>query len=187
VLLDTGRIDAQRRQQVFIRARLPVPVSSAQLASVGEDSAHVTVGVKGAPVWHTWSLDGGSWQPLRETSELAFADLLPGRHTVEVRAFNAELTPSNTTSTVAFEIALASEAQFAASLRGLASPGLDEREAAARMLRKQGPAAVPILRAAREAASSDVQWWIDAIIQHIERQQLATPGQVGPPSGSERR
>jgi hypothetical protein len=61
-------------------------------------------------------------------------------------------------------------AQFAACLRDLSSPDLDIRETAARKLKSQGPAALPLLRDARPSHAPSVQWWIDAIIQHIERQ-----------------
>ncbi len=170
VLLDTSEF-SNDHENIFIRARSPVPQSQAQLAGNMEDTAHIAVGKKdGAPLWHTWRVDGGQWQPLRQTNELTLDGFLPGNHTVEVRAFNAELTPAAATARVDFVTSSAADAPFAASLRQLAGPDLDARENAARKLKSQGPAALPKLREAREAASTDARWWLDAIIQHIERQ-----------------
>ena len=170
VLLDTSEF-SNDHEHIFIRARSPVPPSVAQLAGNSEDTARIAVGEKdGAPLWHTWRVDGGQWQPLRQANELKLDGFLPGKHTIEVRAFNAELTPAAATARVDFVTSSSADAQFAASLRQLAGPDLDARENAARKLKSQGPAALPKLREARQAASADARWWLDAVIQHIERQ-----------------
>ena len=170
VLLDTSEF-SNDHEHIFIRARSPVPQSLAQLTENKEDTARIAVGEKdGAPLWHTWRVDGGQWQPLRQTNELTLDGFLPGKHTIEVRAFNAELTPAAATARVDFVTSSSADAPFAASLRQLAGPDLDARENAARKLKSQGPAALPKLREARQAASADARWWLDAIIQHIERQ-----------------
>jgi hypothetical protein len=77
---------------------------------------------------------------------------------------------------VEFVTSPSAEAQFAGSIRELARVDLDVRETAARKLKSQGRAALPRLREARAGASADAQWWLDAIIQHIERQ----PAPVAP-------
>jgi hypothetical protein len=176
VLLDTSQFSSDH-QHIFIRARQPVPKSVAVLTANSEDTVRIAVGEKGAaPLWHTWRVDGGPLQPLREGNELTIDGLLPGKHTVEVRAFNAELTPAASTARVEFVTSPSAEAQFAGSIRELASVDLDVRETAARKLKSQGRAALPRLREARAGASADAQWWLDAIIQHIERQ----PAPVAP-------
>jgi hypothetical protein len=176
-LIDTSDFSTDH-QQLFIRARLPVPVCAARLALNEEDTAKLAVGEGSAtPLWHAYRVDGGQWESLRDAREIKLEGLLPGRHAVEVRAFNADLTPSSKTVTVTFVTTPAAEAQFTARLRDLSSLDLDTREAAARMLQSQGAAALPKLRAARASAARDVQWWLDAIIQHIERQSTPVPNQ----------
>jgi hypothetical protein len=170
-LLDIGST-GYGRTQLFIRARLPGPASTVQLARTSEASAHLKIGADDSPVLYSWKLDAGKWQGLRETSELVLENLLPGRHTVEVRTFNAELTPSKPV-TLSFEITGATAEQFETLLRQLASSDLDEREAAVRKLKSQGPAILPRLVEERKTASPEVQWWLDAIIQHIERSPAA--------------
>lgn len=156
--------------QVFIRSRLPAPTSSAQLVSNAQDTVHILAGSEDdkAP-FHTWRMDGGPWHPLQEAREIEITGLLPGRHTVEVRAFNAELTPAPEIATLSITTVPATNEQFAERVAELRSPSLETREKAARMLKNQGSGALPKLRAAREAATPDAQWWLDAIIQDIER------------------
>jgi hypothetical protein len=175
VLLDTTEFSANH-EQIFIRARLPVPDCSARLDRIEQDTAVLVVGAGNeTSLWHSWRMDGGEWKPLSDKREFTLSGLLPGSHSVEVRAFNAELTPSSRTANVTFVTTSATDAQFAASLRDLASPEPDLREAAAHKLKSQGVSALPKLRAARDSASPAVRWWLDAIIQHIERQSAPAP------------
>jgi hypothetical protein len=172
VLLDTG----SSKKHVFLRLKLPMPEIRARLVENKEDTARIVLAPdEKASLWHTWRVDGEGWHPLRGTREIVFNGLLPGKHIVEVRAFNAELTPSKATAKFEIITAAAAGTQLAASLRDLAGPDLDTREAAARMLKSQGAAAVPKLRAARDSASPHVRWWLDAIIQHIERRSAPAP------------
>jgi hypothetical protein len=166
---------ARQHQLVFVPAKLPPPQTIVRLVRTDADTAHLALGAGGAPIWHTWRVDEGEWKPLFEGSELTIEALTAGRHTVEVRSYNAELTPSKTVATVTFETTPSSEIQFASQLRDLASLDIDTREAAARKLKNQGAAALARLRASRESASPEVRWWIDAIIQHIERQIATNP------------
>jgi hypothetical protein len=166
-------IVVQWPKQLFIPARFPAPLAQVRVDRIEDDTALLALGAEKASAWHRWRLDGGGWQPLTEAHELTLQSLPPGKHTVEVRAFNAELTPSAATAIVSFETTVSTEQQFANQLRDLASPDLDAREAAARKLKSQGPAVLSRLRETRPSVSSDVQWWIDAIIQHIERQPAA--------------
>jgi hypothetical protein len=169
-LLDTTR-GGTKHYQILLRARLPAPQSVARLLGAEMDTARLAVGGGASDaLWHTWRVDGGAWQPLQEGRELTIHDILPGPHTIEVRAFNADLTPAKELVSIRVIINAAAETQFAACLRQLAGSDVSVREAAARTLKSQGPAALPNLRAAREAAPPNVQWWLDAVIQHIERQ-----------------
>jgi hypothetical protein len=173
-LLDIGRY-GPGNTQIFIRARYPVPKSSVQLASATEESARLKLGSDDTSAWHAWKIDDGEWQDLRATSELVLENLSLGKHTVEVRAYNADLMPSPTTATLSFEITSSPGGQLDAVMRRLSSVDLDERESAARRLKRQGAAVLPRLLEQRKTASPDVQWWLDAIIQHIERQSAQAP------------
>jgi hypothetical protein len=71
---------------------------------------------------------------------------------------------------VKFEIKGLTPDQIQAQIKGLQSAELSVREAAAGALKSQGPAALKLLKEAREkqAADESLQWWLQAVIQHIE-------------------
>jgi hypothetical protein len=172
VLLDTGR----GRQLILVRSKLPLPETHARLESVEDDTALIALSEENKSVlWHTWRIDGGAPQPLRKGREIRIEGLHSGKHTVEIRAYNDELTPARHSVKVELAIAAIADAQFSANLRALTSADLDVREVAARKLKSQGRSVLRKLNEARQNASTDLRWWIDAIIQHIERHSAPAP------------
>jgi hypothetical protein len=57
----------------------------------------------------------------------------------------------------------------------LFAPDFSKREVAVDALARQPATALPALRKARETATDDQRWWIDATIQECERQAVSAP------------
>ena len=81
---------------------------------------------------------------------------------------DTQLQVSARPSSAAFTIRPATPSQIARWVQTLLSGRDDDREAAARGLRKQPETALPLLRAARPGASEQGRWWIDAVLGQIE-------------------
>ena len=124
----------------------------------------------GKGVWHRWRLDEAAWHPFAQPAELKLESLPAGAYHVDIEAFDEELTPLGDMQTLAFIIKAADLAEFAKQIHQLASADLNAREAAARVLEAQGKAALPALKHALADPGADAtqQWWLSAIIQHIE-------------------
>lgn len=147
----------------------PPPFKPATLA--GTDVGSALIYLATAPgLRHRWQVDHAEWHPLARRSEIKLQGLSAGAHQVNVQYFDPELTPLAETQTLAFTIKAASTDEITLQIQQLHSQDLDTREAAAHVLRAQGPAALPALQQALQAANDDasLQWWLTAIIQHIK-------------------
>lgn len=95
-------------------------------------------------------------------------NLLNGMHKIEVRAYD-HLLRSSPLLTSTFEV----RRDYAAEVRDIISQLSDpnKREAAARALVLIGRPAVPALTAQIEKANSQLRWWIQAILDEIDRKE----------------
>jgi hypothetical protein len=134
-----------------------------------------TVGTAAPPSIFRWRLDGGEWRLLGMKNDATARMLARGEHRVEARAYAGDLVADPTPAEARFTIEIDADAQQRKLLAQLASADLDERERAARALVRLGSAALPRLQAERKAAQPDVVWWIDAVLQQIERARVSEP------------
>ena len=162
---------------VFIPA-LEQPETKAELLRVEADTAvlRFTSPIGDSPqtrgptstVLFSYRLDGGKWQRLTQEPDLTLTRLAAGRHRLLARAYAPDLTPDPTPAVVEWETRINPEQQWRALLVELSAPDLSRREAAAKAFREQGAAALPFLKKARETASEELRWWIDAILQQVQ-------------------
>ena len=122
-----------------------------------------------------WRLGAGKWSALGREPVIPFTGLLPGTYEVGLECFNAELSVLGPPSKVSFEIGGLTPTQVKEQIKLLRSPELSARENAAGVLRSQGAPALPALRVARAEYPEDesFQWWLQAVIQQIERSSEA--------------
>lgn len=149
-----------------VRARLPVPVNTAPTLKTVADTLQIRFD---DAAWHVWRIDGGAWSAAVNTRGHRISGLRPGKHALEVLALNADLTPAKKPVQTAFHIEAAADAELDTLLARLGGDDLDASEAAARRLRSQGKSILPLLRARRVQASERQRWWINAILQQLEK------------------
>jgi hypothetical protein len=118
-----------------------------------------------------YRVDEGPWRSLPSTArqpEIVVENLLNGMHKIEVRAYD-HLLRSSPLLTSTFEV----RRDYAAEVRDIISQLSDpnKREAAARALVLIGRPAVPALTAQIEKANSQLRWWIQAILDEIDRKE----------------
>jgi hypothetical protein len=115
--------------------------------------------------------DGGLWRQIPLTAfeqEIALKNLSNGPHNVEVRAYD-ELLRSSQSLVFVFEVKRDYETEIRDLVSMLKSGDFSQRESAARGLVSIGRPAVPALTILKEKAESDHQWWIQAILEEIDR------------------
>lgn len=118
-------------------------------------------------------VDNGEWQ--QSSSETALQDVsleyLPnGVHTLRVQVFDELLRASNLLEhRVTVKRDYEKEIQEWMSL--LKSPDYSKRDRASKALVSMGRPALPTLTALEKDAGADVQWWIRAIREEIERRE----------------
>jgi hypothetical protein len=79
---------------IMIKATIPLPKVTASIKEFGADRVRIGFTTNLQPpaeVWYSWRLDDGEWQSLQHGAEVLRRNLAPGRHTIQVRAYNAEL------------------------------------------------------------------------------------------------
>jgi hypothetical protein len=115
--------------------------------------------------------DGGIWRqiPLAfPEQEIALKSLSNGIHSIEARAYD-ELLRSSQSLIFVFEVKRDYEAEIRDLVSLLRSSDFNQRETVARALVSIGRPAVPALTALKEKAESDLRWWIQAILEEIDR------------------
>ena len=123
--------------------------------------------------WHRLRVNEGPWGPATRETAVVLSDLLPGKHRVEVQSYDAELIPLGSAQTLTVQRNAANAAALRALIASFRSEDLEERERAAKALQVQGSSALPELREAlkESAPESNLQWWLRATIQRIERRE----------------
>ena len=117
----------------------------------------------------SWRLDNGDWQ-VAPKDKVLIETLENGSHTIEARAMNDEMMFSPVASKeIAVQIDHAVQLQMLVDR--LADPDYSRRESALAALVRRGECAREALDCARLTAPPDVQWWIDATIQELDRPQ----------------
>jgi hypothetical protein len=117
--------------------------------------------------------DEGSWLQIPWTSlqqELVVENLPNGAHTIEVRAYD-ELLRSSQPLTCAFEVKRDYSAEVRDLISQIETSGLNKRETIARTLVSIGRIAEPALKAKKEKADGSLRWWIQAILDEIDRNE----------------
>jgi hypothetical protein len=115
--------------------------------------------------------DSGPWRQTVLTpplQEVAIANLNNGLHKIEVRAFD-ELLRSSQLLTCTLTVKRDYSAEIAKLILLLRSHDLKEREEAARTLVSIGAPAIPALLAQKQMADSSQTWWIQAVLEEINR------------------
>jgi hypothetical protein len=115
--------------------------------------------------------DSGPWRQTALTPPLhqvVVDNLSNGLHKIEIRAFD-ELLRSSQLLTCTFTVKRDYGAEIAKLIPLLGSHDLKQREEAARTLVSIGTPAVPALLAQKQMADSSQTWWIQAIIEEINR------------------
>jgi len=122
--------------------------------------------------WCRIRVDEGKWQPLTHQAKVMTLPMLPGKHRVEVQAFDAELNPLGKVQTFVANVEAAAASVISSRIDELTSSTPEIRETAARILRTQGTSALPELQRRLQSSTDESQrWWLQAVIQAIFREQ----------------
>ena len=157
---------AGKGKHVMIRARHKVPVSEVTVLKTYGNSVIMDLG---PAAWKRYRIDNGEWSLATDELKYRIDDLVPGEHTIEVLAYNVELTSAQKSAVAKFSITALPAAEIDGLIADLGSMDLAKMEAAAKLLRNQGSTVLPTLRKAlSESKDESQQWWIKTVIQHLE-------------------
>ena len=161
--------------RMMIRPKSPAPVTHVVMNRQGEDSfvARFDAQTK-QTVAFRWQLDDGAWE-MSKINSLALDHLPNGAHVLNVIAIDDQLNMDTIPATARFETKIDSNRQMALLVAQLFDPDFSKRKIAVTVLARQPAVALPALRKARETATDDQRWWIDATLQEIENRKSATP------------
>jgi hypothetical protein len=153
----------------MIAPKSPPPKTSIVFKQIVPDSVQAKLDARSrSRVQFRWQLDDGPSQ-LTRNNTLLFDSLPNGTHTLTASATDEELQSDATPTVAKFEIRIDPDKQIAAFVQRLADPDFAKRESAVAALLRQPDLALLALKNARDIASDDQRWWIDATIQEIER------------------
>ncbi len=161
----------------MIKPKSSAPHTTIALKRRGEDSmtARFDPHSSGVVIFR-WQLDDEPWQ-ISKTDSVALDHLGNGAHVLKVVGLDDQLNADQVPATATFEIKIDSGKQLALLIAQLKDPDFDKRKEAIQALARQPAQAEPALKAARETANEDEQWWIDAALQEMEREKaVAAPG-----------
>ena len=158
-------------EYVIVSARPPLPHASitARVDAGGTVKLHLDVPTKGK-TWITWRTDGEMWASPTQGTEATIRGLAKGKHRIEAVAIDERLQADPRPAVAEIDIRVDSRQQLAALIEKLKDPDYSAREAAVTGLARQPALAIPLLQSARETATPDQRWWIDAAIQRIQNQ-----------------
>jgi hypothetical protein len=164
-------------EYVIVDARPPLPQTNvrASVDAAGAVKVHFGATLKG-PAWFTWRIDDGAWTLPSHDAEATLNGLAAGKHRIDVAAMDERLQIDPTPAVAQVEIRVNTEQQLLALIEQLKDPDYSVRDAAVAGLVRQPALALPLLQAAREKASPDQRWWIDAAIQQIRSRPEKKPG-----------
>ena len=158
----------------LILAKRPAPQTTIGLKQMDEDSLMATFNPHSDGIINfRWQLDDNAWQ-LIKTNSLNLEHLPNGPHLLKVTAIDDQLNMDAMPAMARFEIKIDPNRQMAILVAQLFDPDFSRRELAVEALAQQSATALPALQKARETATDDQRWWIDAAIQECER-QAASP------------
>jgi hypothetical protein len=148
-----------------------LPHTTIALSAISADRLRATFKTSAAEKHRfVWRLDGGAWSAPEERDYADFDSLPGGTHVIEAATVTANLMmdaiPARATTAVNAE-PKDQIAALIARLTGAASD--DQRQAAIDALKRQPPKlALAALHKARDTATDEARWWIDAAIQAME-------------------
>lgn len=156
-------------EYVIVKARpaLPETALRASVGNSGTVTLHFSTSTRGAS-WFTWRMDGGPWSTPTKDTETTLEGLPAGKHRIEAAAMDDRLQIDPTPAEEDVIIHGDTEAQIRALIQKLSDPDYAVREKAVAALVLQSEPALPLLRSAREKATPEQRWWIDAAVQQIE-------------------
>jgi len=162
-------------EYAILKARLPLPQSvlHASVEASGNVVLHFAAKSRGAFAF-TWRVDGGPWNTPTKNAETTLEELSNGTHRIEAAAVDNRLQMELSPATAVVEIHNDLDAHIRGLIQKLADPDYSVREKAVAALVRRAPLALPLLQSAREKASPDQRWWIDAAIQRVQ-EQLSIP------------
>lgn len=160
---------ATTMERIMIRPKAPAPKTVIIMEKKSLDSmvAHLDAHTTSA-VTFRWQLDDDA-PALSHADSIPFDHLPNGSHVLKVSAMDDQLNSEPTPATAKFEIHVDREKQLTLLVAQLADPDYDRRKAAVEALALQPAEARPLLLKARETASEEYQWWIDAALQEGEQ------------------
>jgi hypothetical protein len=155
-------------EYVIIDARPPLPQTNlrASVGTAGAAKLHFDTTGKGK-AWFIWRVDNEAWTDPTQDSEASVTGLAEGKHRIEAEAIDERLQIAPTPAVAEVEITAVNPNQLAALIEQLKDPDYSVRDAAVAGLVRQPALALLLLHAAREKATPDQRWWIDAAIQQI--------------------
>jgi hypothetical protein len=123
---------------------------------------------QGSKLSFQWRIDGGPWHDTQETT-VRPSGLEDGEHLFEVRAVENNKYVQTPPASAQFTLKIDYEKAILAAIEGLRSSDYGQREAAARRLVSLGRRSVPYLKKALGSAGDDTRWWIQAVLEEIEK------------------
>jgi hypothetical protein len=180
---DVESVITDTKGNLFIRTRAPfwdpnyvvlavkgaTPETRLELVPLGLDSLQVRLNAVKAPAaFFIWRHNGGPWQEAAPGTHPSLAGLSSGTHVIEAVALDDALQAGSAPAAQTFTVAVKPEIQIQALICELSAPEHHRREAGIQQLAQRAKEAGPILRQAREGASAELRWWIDAALQAIE-------------------
>jgi len=156
-------------RRYLILSKRPAPKTTIALKQVDEDSFIATFNPHSdGVITFRWQLDDDAWK-VSKADSIALDHLPNGPHVLKVTAIDDQLNMDATPATARFEIKVDTNRQMTLLVAQLHNPDFSKRELAVEALARQPAAALPLLGKARETATEDQRWWIDAAIQECER------------------
>jgi streptogramin lyase len=164
-------------EYVIVNARQPLPRTkvSASVDAAGNVRIHFDATVTGK-AWFSWRVDDDAWAHPTQDMEAAITGLANGKHRIEAEAIDEHLQIDPTPAQAEVEIHADNQQELGALIEQLKDPDYSKRDAAVAGLARQPALALPLLQAAREKATPDQRWWIDAAIQRIRGGSETKPG-----------
>lgn len=165
------------REWVYLPPRSQPPQTTVRLERVEEGTAVLVLGTAGgAAKLYRWRLDGGAWSLPAAATTITLENLARSRHRFEAAAVDENLQRDPTPAAVDIDIQYDPAARMGRLVTLLADRDYAVRERASRALTACGRDALPLLKKARaESTDADKNWWIDAVIQQIERRAAPVP------------
>jgi streptogramin lyase len=155
-------------EYAILKAHLPQ--SRFTLRAVVDDEGrvllHFGTGTTSATSF-TWKIDGGPWNTPTKGTDATLEELPNGQHHIQAVAVDDRLQMDLTPSEAVVDVHVDLGAHILELIRQLANPDYSIRDKAVAALLGRGAIALPLLQSAREHATPDQQWWIDATMQQI--------------------